>query len=171
MPKNLLTTILPLQRLEWFWLGNLAPPKKTTTFPSRNSPKRFSLFHVDCSALSSTLGTPRGRPSFPGLDTCLHFHLSCSASATRTCRKFPTTEVLPSNARHLLSTPLLVFAARAEHQQTSKGNWIAGPLVHRGLSPSFHVISTFVPVIRAGAHPAGFWSKSGSGFVSRCIHL
>lgn len=47
--------------------------KKTTTFPSRSSPKRFSLFHVDCSAVSSTLGTPRGRPSFPGLDTCLHF--------------------------------------------------------------------------------------------------
>jgi hypothetical protein len=53
-------------------------PKKLKRAVDREpqSSRRISFLLVDRSTFSSTPGTRRGRPSFPSLDSCLHFHLS-----------------------------------------------------------------------------------------------
>ena len=105
------------------------------------------FFSSDRSTLSSTPGTRRGCPSFPRLDSCLHSHLSVLL-----LRQERAANSRRLRYRQTVDTCSHSIASRCGLDWTSvciQSELTCWPVEHRGLSPHFHVISSFqcVPII------------------------
>jgi len=110
------------------------------------------FFSSDRSTLSSTPGTRRGCPSFPSLDLCLHSHLSVLL-----LRQERAANSRRLRYRQTVDTCSHSIASRCGLDWTSvciQSELTCWPVDHRGLSPHFHVISSFqcVPIYFALEH-------------------